>query len=239
MPMNEFLAEHYGTTKTAASQEEQEKEASVELFLKLAADQKIDLASMPDAQVQDLYNRWKTAAAEEPKKEDDKKVKEEARKEHEEKKAYAEKIAEADFLGRVMAHSYAQELRNIAAAGGEKVAGEMPEAFRKGPSGEKDKEPKKDEKDEKKDKEASALLRAVRAKQASAIDKLAAEHAVKLAREANLDADEAGRKVAAVLILNLAPESTKVASAPDLASATHVRALELLEKAGYPINWGA
>ena len=65
--MDSFLAEFYGTNKTASApaEEDLEKAASVELFMKLASDQKIDLASMPDEQVNALYTSWvqKTAAA--------------------------------------------------------------------------------------------------------------------------------------------------------------------------------
>jgi hypothetical protein len=133
MPMDQFLAEYYGTKTASADQENLEKEASVDLFLKLAGEEGIDLQTLPDAQVQELYARWKTAAEQEPEpgqtaahekkesaeKEEREHVVEKAKEEHEEKKAYAEKVAEADFLGRVMAHSYVQEMRKIA---GEKTA---------------------------------------------------------------------------------------------------------------------
>jgi hypothetical protein len=47
-----------------------------------------------------------------------------------------------------------------------------------------------------------------------------------------------GPEVAAVRILGLAkPENTKIASAQNTDHAIHIRALELLETAGYTVNW--
>lgn len=157
MSMDSFLAEIYGTkTASAEPQEDLEKEASVQLFMKLAGQEGIDLKSMADEDVAALFASWeeKVAAADagatqktasdDNDKDDEKKKREEAEKEHEEKKAAAEKVAEADALGRIMAHSFTDEYRKIAAAGGvpgidpETVtAGEdktaaMPEALRKG-----------------------------------------------------------------------------------------------------------
>jgi hypothetical protein len=144
--MDSFLGEMYGTNKTAsaASQEDFEKEASVQLFMKLASEQDIPLGDMPDEDVARLYATWVDKTAEFPPKkegkgedEDEGKKHEEketrAKEEHEEKKAAAEKVAEADFLGRVMAHAYVQELQKIAGAEaeGEKEAA-MPEALAKG-----------------------------------------------------------------------------------------------------------
>jgi hypothetical protein len=243
--MDSFLAEHYGNNKTAAA-EDLEKDASVDLFLKLAEEQHIDLKSMPDAKVTELYNSWQAvkAAEKEPGKDEaEKKVEEEARKEHAEKKANAEKIAEADYLGRVMAHAYTNELRKIAAdtttaAPTAAKLAEMPEALRKGMEAARGGKPEEGKgKDEKKDDKKDEKEAAARVKRASAIDQLAATHAVRLAHDAGLSAEEAGRKVAAVLELGLLGESSKVASAPDVETATHIRALELLEKAGYQVTW--
>ena len=264
MSMDKFLAEYYGTNKTASAPEEDlEKQASVDLFLKLASEQGIDLKSMPDAQVQQLYSNWSEKRAEAEKAaaaapapeakvaEDEKeKLKEKAKEEHEEKKAAAEKVAEADFCGRVMAHSFVQELRNISAeeaktagakgapAAGIKVA-EMPEAFKKHMEGkgEEKHEEKKDEKKDEKHEEKKEHENPFAKKEGSAIDALAASRAVVMAKEAGFDPEQAGRKVAAVLELNLIGESAKVASAPDVEMAVGIRALELLEKAGYPVTW--
>lgn len=299
MPMDQFLAEFYGTkTAAAAPQEDLEKEASVDLFLKLASEEGIDLAKLPDAQVQELYTRWKTAA-EEPEKKEEKKeheeekrehVVEKAKEEHEEKKAYAEKVAEADFLGRVMAHAYVQEMRKIAsevetpAAEEPKVDDEkakeaaMPEALRKGLEAAKGHAGKASKavgehfertghaiagktlaKHTTAPKANERLVGAAahaagatalgatahhalkgkekKEKKGSALDELGAEQAVLIAHQGGLDAEEAGAKVAAVLTLGLVGESVKVASAPDVETAAYIRGLELLEAAGYPVQW--
>lgn len=252
--MDAFLAEHYGTNKTAsAPQEDLEKQATAELFMKLAGEANIDLKSMTAEKVAELYNSWndKRAAAAAPaapaaapvdaaklaadKDEDDKKKKlEAAEKEHTEKKASQEKIAEADFLGRVMAHSFEQEKRKIAEA---QKAAEFPP--KKEDKGDEKKDEKKDgDKDEKKDEKKGGFPAALFGKkEASAIDTLAVARAGEMATAANLDGAEAVAKIAAAFTLNLVKESTKVASAPDTASAIDVRALELLELAGYEVTW--
>jgi hypothetical protein len=247
MSMDSFLAQFFGTAQqpAAASQEDLQKQATVDLFLKVASDQKIDVASMPDDKVAELYIQFMTqmnkqAESKEEKKEE--KLEEEAKKEHEEKKEAASKLAEAIKLGQVMAHSFVKEVR-------EKLAepGELPPFMKKEHEG---KEEKKDEKkEEKKEHEKEAMpqalkagveqLRADQVKSASAIDRLAAVKAVSIAKEAQYDEAQASRRVAAVLELGLQGESTKVASAPNIDAATHIRALEILEKAGYPVNWDA
>lgn len=154
--MNEFLAAYYGTGGTISSQpasEEVEKRAQIQLFAKLAAEQNIDLENLPEDQVAKLWANFQKQAsgvklAEEDKKpEDDKSKKmDDAKKELEEKKAAAEKLSEADFLGRVMAHSYVDELKKIAAAQAEPEPAKEAEA----------KDEKKDEDDDtKKEKEAA------------------------------------------------------------------------------------
>ena len=84
---------------------------------------------------------------------------------------------------------------------------------------------------------AGAGYAAGRKKESSAIDKLALEHAVKLAHAANFDADQAARRLLAAHELDLLAESTKMASTLD--AQVHLRALELLESVGYPVNWEA
>ena len=284
--MDAFLAEHYGTkTAAAAPQEDLEKQASIELFLKVASEQKIDLKAMSDVQVDELYNRWvKAAAAQttepaaaektaEEKEEEEKKEKlEAAEKEHEEKKAASEKIAEADFMGRVMAHAYVNELRKIAAdTSATAPAGEIKEArgvvgetgkFFKALGGHAIESGKGSHLGAKtrsaaqhaasfadKHKGTAATVAASTAaggaagaaaghhKKASAIDELAYVRAQELAKEAGIDHEEVASKIAAAFTLNLVEESTKVASAPDVETAVGIRALELLEKVGYPVEW--
>jgi hypothetical protein len=310
MAMDAFLAEYYGTNKTAsAPQEDLEKQASVELFLKLASESNIDLKSMPDTKVQELYDSWvsKTAAAaaaaapaapaapaaEDDEEDEEKKKHEEAKKEHEEKKAAAEKVAEADFLGRVMAHSYVQEMRKIAAAAAEATPAAdeaAKEAFAVTQAGHKFDAEQARAKQEQHGKNVESiksyakehpfarhlmrkteplavvghtlqerhaahvadkhekgknsynpfggmLTKTEREKASSAIDELAFERAQKIAADGGFDAEEAANKIAAAFTLNLVEESTKVASAPDVGTAVEVRALELLERVGYPVQW--
>lgn len=117
--MNDFLASYYGTAAAAeTAPEDLQKQAEIELFGKLAASQNIDLNTLPDEQVEQLFADFQKQASEEKK--DDKE--DEAKKELEEKKAASEKVAEADSLGRIMAHAYVDELRKIAAAEQEKEA---------------------------------------------------------------------------------------------------------------------
>lgn len=114
MSMDQFLAEHYGNPS-----EDFEKEAQAELFAKLAADQGIDLNQLSDAQVGYLWNQTFSKLAEEEddededEDEDEKALIEEAAREHEEQKEAMAKVAEADYLGRVMAHSMTDELQKI------------------------------------------------------------------------------------------------------------------------------
>jgi hypothetical protein len=117
--MNEYLAQYYGTAGATSAEtdmnEDLHKQASYELFAKLAASQNIDINSLSDAQVEELFADFQKQASEGGEEKKDEK-KEEAKKELEEKKAAAEKVAEADYLGRVMAHSYIDELQKIAAS---------------------------------------------------------------------------------------------------------------------------
>jgi len=74
-------------------------------------------------------------------------------------------------------------------------------------------------------------------KESSALDILAGELAVvKVAESGLYDPEEAGDRISAVLTLG-APESEKIASVQDVEQAKDLRALELLELAGYPVTW--
>ena len=287
MSINAFLAEHYGTGKTAGAQPSQddfEKQASVELFCKLASDQGIDLNSLTDEQVQGLYDGWlnKEAEEEEEKKEEEKKV-EKAKEEHEEKKESAAKFAEADFLGRVMAHSFAQESEKIAWSAKElgtrvvegakglgkswlsHVKGENVEAAKQLHRGQLErlyeaggrhtKGTPATETGKMLLKERAKRVAAIGApvaavgaagaagvhhatkKESSALDELAFGRAAELAYAGGFDPDEAQSKIAAAFTLDLIEDSMKVASASDLGTAVDIRALELLERVGYPITW--
>jgi len=116
--MNALLSSYYGTGPSR-------QDAELEFFAKTAAAQGIDLSQMSDAQVNYLWNNTfnKTAGEEEAIQElveqgltpeQAEQVLEEAVQEYEEKKESMAKIAEHDYLGRVMAHAYANELQKIA-----------------------------------------------------------------------------------------------------------------------------
>lgn len=207
MSLSELINAHFA--KTAASNEEAEKLAEVELFTKLAAENGIDLDQLSQDQVNDLWYAFKTAGDEEPEKKEEKEddkddKKEKAKAEFAEKKEASMKIAESDELGRLMARSFMDEVQKLA-------------------SGQAPTQPKV----------ASAPTPVT---SAPAIDQLAAEMACEKAASAGYDADEAAQRVIAVLTLG-APDSMKVASAATLEAAVDVRALELLELAGYPVQY--
>lgn len=145
------LARLYGTpgqkVASAAQEELLEKQAQAELFAKLAADNGIDLGTLSDGQIGELWeSTFGQKLAEEDKKDEESKEEKKdappfAKKDEDdkEKKAAAElaalqeeqqKLAFADQAGRVMAHAMVQELNSI----NESIAKEaaMPEALRKG-----------------------------------------------------------------------------------------------------------
>ena len=75
-------------------------------------------------------------------------------------------------------------------------------------------------------------------KEASALDELAAEAAVSKVASAGWDANEAAERMFSVLTLDMAAEeNSKVAAADGIDQAIEIRALELAEAAGYPVNW--
>jgi len=73
-------------------------------------------------------------------------------------------------------------------------------------------------------------------KEGSAIDQAAIELGIKIAFEGGLDPEEAADRLMAVQVLG-SPESTKMGST--LEQHLHIRALEFLEAAGYPVEWTA
>ncbi len=244
--MNMELAALYNTPG-GPTQEDMNKTAEAQLFCKLAADNGIDLQQLTDEQVDHLYRATFGKKAEEApppaeeKKDEEKKdegggspppfppKKEEGSDKEEEKKEAAArefqktkeaqaKYAEADYLGRVIAHSFVQELGLIGQSM-EKEAKAAPAA--PAPAQTNDQE-----------KKASA-----QEKKASPIDELAARKALEKVAEAKLSVDEAKDKLSALFVLG-ARESTKIAAAQNFEEALEVRALELLEQVGYPVTWG-
>ncbi|CAB4131645.1 hypothetical protein UFOVP276_59 [uncultured Caudovirales phage] len=131
--MDAQLSQIYGTGNNA--EDDQVKLAAAELLVKLAEENNVDLNQFSDAEVAQMINELhKTAefppVAEGEKKEEKKESKEtpESKDSSESsesaEKAAEEKVAEADFLGRVMAHSFNQELTEIQKEAGLKdVAG--------------------------------------------------------------------------------------------------------------------
>jgi hypothetical protein len=139
--MNEKLAELYGTNETV-SDGDQEKLAAAELAAGLAEEGGLDLDSLSPEQLEALADEVlnngaeKTAGDESAEEEAEEQAEEttEADPTEEEESAEEteeaeetveaadddskEKVAEADYLGRVMAHAYVQELKEI-----EKTAG--------------------------------------------------------------------------------------------------------------------
>ena len=124
--MDEQLAAIYGTGG-AASENDLEKTAAAELLLKIAEAEGVDLNQFSDAQVMAMvHDLTKTASEgeEEEKEESEEKEKESEGDSEEKEEESEEKVAEADFLGRVMAHAYVQELNNIEKqAGAKETAG--------------------------------------------------------------------------------------------------------------------
>jgi hypothetical protein len=277
--IDQFLAQHYGTVPTEPSQEDLQKVAQAELFLKLAANNGVDINQLNDAQINEL---WGQVFGEE-------KLAEAAQLEHEFAKAAAaeaqEKFAEADYMGRIMAHSYVNELRGIAAEGGldfMKIAEEAKthwlrrgweavkhQATGRGHFGPGWQKLKKDDSGKRQVWEgvkelgkgvghAAVIPGSVAAvgaggygvhrllkkkdegeeesKESSALDTLAANYAVEKAAAYGYDPEEAAERIGAVLTLG-PDESDKVAYVANLDDAVDVRSSELLELAGYPIDW--
>jgi hypothetical protein len=221
------------------------KQAAMELFVKTATENGIDLSTLTNEQIGQLWEQaWGTKIAELPpqfaahmagkkgdkdgdEKGEKKDEKHEEKKDDKEKKAAAElselqdertKLAFADKMGRTMAHAFVNELEQIKVAqakSGEKTAA----AGTPAPA-------------------APPATAPVAIKLAGALEQLAVDHAVKIATDAKLDPGEVSRKLAARAELGFAA-STKLASAPqgNLPAAVEIRALEMLEQAGYPVTW--
>jgi len=126
--MNIDLAEMYGTPGAEEAVEEREKVAQYELFAKLAADNDINLSELDDEQVSSLWDATfgeektaeekcgdcgKTECSCEGGKDEGGEKTSAAEIEFLQEKDWSEKLAEADFLGRTMAHAYVNELGSI------------------------------------------------------------------------------------------------------------------------------
>lgn len=296
--MNAYLAAAYGTAQPQPQPggDDAEKVAHAELFAKLAADQGIDLSQMSEQELSEAWNtfygRTKQAAAAQAAQQPNgqpktagehghnhghkhKEAKAEFARTKEAQAEWQTKVAEADFCGRVMAHSYVDELKKIAAAN---ASGQQPAAPAPGAEptktaslaqtlldgatkiaqkqqktaeekcekcGKHPCECKKDgDKDGDKDKDKGGKPNPFAGhqappfgKKASALDELAAKHAiVKAAGVQGVDPKQVSTKLAE-LLTNGPKESTKIAGVANFAEAVEVRSLELLEQLGFKVEW--
>lgn len=120
--MDNFLAELYGTNEPEA--EDFEKVAHLDFLEKVAEEEGIDLNELSDEDLEELAEIAAEALDEGEEYEDEEY--EEYEDDDFEKEAEA-KVEEADFLGRVMAHSFNQEMDNI-----DKEAGARMESVKSG-----------------------------------------------------------------------------------------------------------
>lgn len=100
--MNEVLAQRYNTYEKIASPQDLEKNAAAEFLVKLAAEEGVDLDSLSDNEVAELLSEVEKNASDPAA----------------EAASEQEKLAEADFLGRTMAHAYVDELYEIEKSAG-------------------------------------------------------------------------------------------------------------------------
>jgi hypothetical protein len=124
--MNAFLADLYGTGQEVGTNNEIEKLAEAQVIDEQLRAENIDINALSGEDLLKcayvLFGEDSAivkSAGDEP--EEAKHEAEESKKEEEEeegKESLAEKIAEADFLGRVMAHSYHQESQAISKQAG-------------------------------------------------------------------------------------------------------------------------
>lgn len=277
-----------------AQQEELAKIAHLELFAKAAMAQGIDLSALDEGTRNELYTEFTTKLAEEDAEDEEEegpeheaaessdeekgeqeegdKDSEEEKKEAAARREYAaqvewqEKNAQADFLGRRMAHAFWDEYREISKEAGLKdIAGKVTGAsdIKAGVNMLRGKTPglvaagKSS-----KGIGAKTLARGAakaggiaagaagaaygakkatekkeESKEASAFDIASAEQGLKIASASGWDENEAAQRLSAVLTLGPS-ESEKVAHANgNYDDAINIRGLELLEAAGYPVDW--
>jgi len=205
--MDEQLAAIYGTGQPVMNEEDLQKVAAAEFLVKLAEEQGIDLNNFSESDIAEMVNELyteKTAAADPPAQ----------AATDEPTPEFLEKAAEADYLGRIVAHSMWQELGNI-----QKAAGAPPFPFP--PKKENGEEKKEEKKEEEKPKEEE--------KQAAVIEQLAQQRAFEMAKEAGyIDAE-------GNLIQQQPDQKEKLATA--FKQAVETRALKICEEAGLPVEW--
>ena len=125
--MDAQLAQIYGTGQSV--EDDQVKLAAAELLVKLAEDNGVDLNQFSDADVAQMVSELQKTAEFPPKESKETAESKESKESSESgEKAAEEKVAEADFLGRVMAHSFNQELGEIQKVAGPTGLGSLGEA---------------------------------------------------------------------------------------------------------------
>ena len=235
--MDEQLAAIYGTGQQEVEENDLEKTAAAELLVKLAEEQGVSLDDFSDEEIGEMLNDLYEGGIEHTAEEAGEEAGGEAQ----------EKVAEADYLGRVMAHAMVQELSSIekeAAPAAAKAVGEFfknrPTAYRKA---------------------GKALKEAVTGKQKGLFDKLRPGtrgkrfgQAVKavspeLGTAAGLTAAGVGaakmkKKESSALealaeqrAYELAAEAGYVKEASALDQEVERRALEICEENGIPVEW--
>lgn len=245
MSMNALLNDAYA--KNAATPEDIEKTAQLEYFGALCEREGIDVSRLDDNQAMQLFKtamEMKVAeeeAAKEEKKEEGKEkgklappfggaheAKETPKEEKKEEKAkeaavqeWQSKVAEAhaayqaDLAGRQMADAFIDQMQKRAAAGEAGAAGDAARAIIE---------------------QAKIASAGPARSDTPSIDFVAGNRAIDLLKEAGYDPDEVVNKVNAIYTLGL-PASAKLASTSDFDSAVELRALEICELAGVPVDW--
>jgi hypothetical protein len=245
-----LLQDAYANTKTAnaATSEDLEKEASLRYFDALCAKENIDVERLDENQIGNLFKvamQMKAAeeeSAEKEKKEEGKKAppppfgkhekgetpKAEAKEEEKvkEKEAAAlqeleQKIAsavaeeQADKAGRRMADSFIDQMQKRAAAGEEGPAGDAARQVIE---------------------QMKVVSAGPRPSDTPNLDWLAGNKAIDMLKEAGYDEEQVVARVNAVYTMGL-PESVKLAGVFDMESAVKMRAFEICELAGAPVDW--
>lgn len=250
--MNSLLGDVYG--HGTHTDEDFAKEANLQFFGQLCAQQQIDVAKLNESEVEELFKvamELKQAAEEESAKEEAKEEggkknlappfgKHEAseskgKEEAEEKKKEA---AAAEWAEKRAAHIKVAE----ADATGRIMAHAMVDELRKIAAAQEEAAatPSLAEK-------AASVIAAAQAKTASAaapatpsatpnFDELAAYSAIDMLKQAGQDEGVAHARISAVFTLGL-PETAKIAAASTPDAALTLRALEFCEAAGYPVDW--
>jgi hypothetical protein len=259
--MSSMLGEIFGTKTAAAvthTDEDVVKEASLQFFGALCAQEGIDVNQLSDEQATELFKvamAIKEAKEEEGEEAPKAEKKEEGGKappfgkkheageskekeEKEEKKEaavaeWAEKRASAVKVAEAVAQG--QIMAHAFVAELQKVAAQM--------NGEQPAEPAASSQEK-----AAAIITAFNQMKTAApiaantatpnFDELAAVRAIDMLKQAEYDENLAFQRIQAVFTLGLA-ESTKIASVADPDTALTVRAYEFCEAAGFPVDWSA